>query len=1188
MSFSQLLLRTVGYYWRTNLAVLLGVVAGTAVIGGALVVGDSVRGSLRRISLDRLGEIDHVLESPRFFREQLADDMQRDPAFQQRFAAVAPALVMQGSLTRQSSGNTTRAGKVHIYGVDGRWWNLTHHDDLAPPAGDEVILNSRTAAQLGVSDGDAVSLFVELPGSIPRDSLLGNRDEVSREIALTVKAVLGADVKVGGLSLRPNQQMPLNAFVALDTLQRNLDLAATAGSPRQRREAAAARVNTMFVNAIEAADRSGGSSRNASEGLTSLVATKLQLEDVGLRLVKKRPQPGAETYDYLSLESQQQILDDSLADVARQAAESLGLKHAPILVYLANEIANAQRPEKFSMYSVIAGVDLRTLIPPAHNGTPPVPLIELGSDGIILTDWLEKDLDVKQGDQVTVKYHVVGSHGELPEETRTFTVREFVKVGDNPIIDRGLTPEVKGITDAEAFADWDQPFEMKMQRITGRDEEYWEKYRATPKALVSLDAAQQLWSSKYGRLTSLRVFKAPGKSLDESAEQFQEQLLATLLPEHTGLVFEPVKHNALEAASGTTPFSVLFISFSFFLILSATILIGLLFRLGIERRAASIGLLSAVGFTPRGIRRLFLAEALLVVFLGGVLGVAAAIGYASLIVYGLKTWWIGAIGTQELDVYVTPTSLATGFLIAIAAAMAVAWWALRQLRSISPRALLSGVTEHELGAAQTERRGKRAGKVGIGALIVALVSLAAVLSGLAPADREAFPGVSWSVALFFVVGIALLTSGLAFFAGWLDSDRSAAVRGSGFVGVARLGIRNASRHRQRSVATVALMASATFVIVAVAAARRNPAVETPDKSSGNGGFTLVAETSTPILFDLNTSAGRNKLNLRVESSATGDAAERAGLLKTMNVMPFRVRPGDDSSCLNIYQTRVPRILGVPQRMIQRGGFKFVGAKSSNPWTLLNERLDDAVVDGKSIPVYPVLGDMNTLQYSLHKGVGETIRVPDEVNPQCLLRIVGMFDGSVFQGVLLVSEENFRTAFPQQRAGYEYFLIETEPDAGDELSKLLETGLTEYGFDAERVSQRLAEFLAVQNTYLLTFQTLGALGLLLGTFGLATVMLRNVLERRAELALFRAVGFRNSSLAWLVLLENAFLLFWGLTAGTVSALLAMVPHLTSTGADVPWYSGSLMLVAVFAMGMLAALLAVAEAVRTPILATLRSD
>ena len=157
---------------------------------------------------------------------------------------------------------------------------------------------------------------------------------------------------------------------------------------------------------------------------------------------------------------------------------------------------------------------------------------------------------------------------------------------------------------------------------------------------------------------------------------------------------------------------------------------------------------------------------------------------------------------------------------------------------------------------------------------------------------------------------------------------------------------------------------------------------------------------------------------------------------------------------------------------------------------------------------------------------------------------------------------------------------------DALSKLLESKLP--GFDVEPVADRLAAFLNVQNTYLLTFQTLGGLGLLLGTFGLATVMLRNVLERRAELALLRAVGFKNSMLAWLVLWENAFLLVWGLLAGSVSALLAMTPHLTSTGADVPWLAGGLILGGVFSIGMAAAFLAVLEAVRTPILATLRSE
>jgi len=87
---------------------------------------------------------------------------------------------------------------------------------------------------------------------------------------------------------------------------------------------------------------------------------------------------------------------------------------------------------------------------------------------------------------------------------------------------------------------------------------------------------------------------------------------------------------------------------------------------------------------------------------------------------------------------------------------------------------------------------------------------------------------------------------------------------------------------------------------------------------------------------------------------------------------------------------------------------------------------------------------------------------------------------------------------------------------------------------------------------------------------------------------RAVGFRNGSVGWLVAWENAFLLIWGLLAGTVAALLSMLPHLMSTGADVPWLSGAIILGGVFVIGMTAALFAVREAVRTPIVTTLRAE
>jgi len=377
-----------------------------------------------------------------------------------------------------------------------------------------------------------------------------------------------------------------------------------------------------------------------------------------------------------------------------------------------------------------------------------------------------------------------------------------------------------------------------------------------------------------------------------------------------------------------------------------------------------------------------------------------------------------------------------------------------------------------------------------------------------------------------------------------------------------------------------MIATATFLIVAVAAFRRDPTGDIPDKKSGNGGFTLVAESSSPVLYDINTADGRKKLQLNPpENSAAAKA------LAAMNVVPFRVKPGEDASCLNLYQTKVPTILGVPQSLIDEGRFAF----ASGSWRDLVEspRQKPDSPDRPDHAPIPVLGDMNTLMFSLHKQVGQTIAIPNDEAPQHQLIVKGMFQDSVFQGVLVMSEENFLKLFPEQK-GFRYFLIEVPPAEAKAASTFLETELAEYGFDAEPVADRLARFLSVQNTYLSTFQTLGGLGLLLGTFGLATVMLRNVLERQTELALLRAIGFRELGVATLVLWENAFILLWGLLAGAVSALLATSPNLVSRGTDLPWESLGSLLAVVFATGMLAAAFAVRTAVRLPIVTTLRGE
>ena len=684
---------------------------------------------------------------------------------------------------------------------------------------------------------------------------------------------------------------------------------------------------------------------------------------------------------------------------------------------------------------------------------------------------------------------------------------------------------------------------------------------------------QRLFPSRYGSLTSFRVAVPEGSDANEFAERFAADVVAAIdLPAY-GLGFQPVKAQGLQASAGTTDFTQLFVAFSFFLILSAAILIGLLFRLGVERRARSIGLVEAVGYTPAKVRRLYLAEGLIVVLLGAAAGTFAALGYAALMIHGLTTWWIGAIGTRFLFLSADPLSLVIGFVASVAIAMIAVWWGLRQLRKVTTRALLAGATAHERTLRSHRRRGQVALIVTAASTLVALLLVAGGLLDLIP-SVEAFGGFSWQVVAFFLAGTLLLAASLTGLSVWLGRERVTAVHSA-----SGLGVRNAERQRSRSVSTVGLIATATFVLVAVAASQRNPSAELPEKDSGNGGFLLVGESTTALPYSIDTATGRQKLGVNVEQ---GSAA--AGVLDAMHAVSFRLRPGDDASCLNLYRTGLPTILGVPQTMVDRGGFKFTMTPGENPWQNVSQ---PPTLTEQGLPVYPVFGDANTLMYSLKKGIGDRIYVPDEEHPRYALEVAGMLDGSVFQGVLLMSEANFIELYPDIE-GYGYFLIEGPVGKVAELSNVLETQLTPYGFDVEPVADRIADFLAVQNTYLSTFAALGGLGLLLGTFGLGTVMLRNVLERRSELALLRAVGFKNVKLAMLVLIENALLLLWGLAAGTVAALLAVSPHLSSRGAEVPIGPGLAMLAAVAVVGMLASLFAVRAAVSTPIVTTLRGE
>ena len=367
MSSVRLLWQSLLYYWRTNLAVLLGVIAGTAVIGGALIVGDSVRGSLETMSRERLGDIDYALSSHRFVRESLAKDLAARVKQSDGNAAssesetsskitIAPALVMVGAIerklqTKDEDSNTqsqyARAGQVHVYGLNQGLWGLTNHGDVPRPTGKQIIISGRLAEQLGQTEaginkplevGDEVTLWIELPASIPRDTLLGDREQqTSVNIPLEVSQILPDRSGVGRLELHPSQQLPLNAFLDLETLQKALGLNARRVRDPIRRKIIEepARVNAIFVGTHNPAVAEEQAAIDVAENFDQRLEESLNLQDLSLRIVSHTDE------GYFSLESRQQILANPFAAAARKAAKELKLPTSPALVYIANEIDNA-------------------------------------------------------------------------------------------------------------------------------------------------------------------------------------------------------------------------------------------------------------------------------------------------------------------------------------------------------------------------------------------------------------------------------------------------------------------------------------------------------------------------------------------------------------------------------------------------------------------------------------------------------------------------------------------------------------------------------------------------------------------------------------------------------------------------------------------------------------------------------
>ena len=1129
MSALRYILASLWHHRRVQLAVAAGVAVATAVITGALIVGDSVRGSLRELTLERLGRIETVLVAAEPFRTALADEFASRLAVEAETESdVVPLILTRGTL-KSTSSQPRLATNLSVIGYSNDFWQLGNSDN--PLTGDGIAITRPLAEELDAKVGDELLLRLPAVGSLPGDSTLADKDDTTVSRRFKLIAILPTE-GLARFSLRPTQQQPRNVFLRLDAVQDLLDWKgqgnALAVAPRESAHVA----SDKFWDAVQA---------------TPLKPT---LEDLGL-VVSPIMAGAADERVGVQITSWAMVLADHVVEVVQR--QFAAAKPQAVVTYLANtlEIGSRKIP-----YSTITGVESVPDLGPLLDaeGQP----IAIADDEIVLNDWAADDLEAEIGAEVTVTYYLPETtHGNLrvadPLKLRLKAIVPLAGPAGKPTLadDRTLTPELPGVTDQRSISDWDLPFEL-VETIRRQDEDYWDEHHTTPKAFVSLALAERLWHTRWGTVSALRL---PGSNVAE----VEQKLPAALNPAKLGMIWLPVKLQGLQAARGTTSFDGLFLGFSFFLMASAVLLIALLFRLGIENRAAEVGVLAAVGCGAGRLRRLLLGEAAIVALVGALVGTLAGIAYAKLMIHGLSTWWVAATVTPFLKLHVRPQSFAMGFAMGMIVALATTAWSLRMTVKLPVRQLLAGDAADPADKFGVKHSKGRWLPV---VLVLAALTLAVFANNL---EGEAQAGA------FFGSGALVLTALLTWLGQRLRQPDRVAPASLSLTGLAA---RNARRNPSRTILSVGLAAVASFLIVALSAFRLAPSEQ------GTGGYDLIATSDQPIHFDLNTAAGRGQLSF-------SDAENQQ--LADVEVISLRVHAGEDASCLNLYQASQPRVVGVPRSLVGHSKFGWAAhapePAGADPWQLLEA---EPQTDAAGQPIVPIVLDKNTAAYSLHlSGVGAQMKIRDARDQEVTLQIVGLLAGSILQGDVLMSEANFLRLFPDN-AGHQLFLIKANDFPLLELSTLLESRLEDFGLDAVDTRQRLADFMAVQNTYLSTFQSLGALGLLLGTFGLAVAQLRSVLERRGELAVLRSAGFRRSRLAEMVLGENLVLLIGGLSIGTLAAVAAVLPHWWLGEADVPWETLATMLLTVAVAGAVAGGLAVRAAVREPLLPALRGD
>ena len=178
-----------------------------------------------------------------------------------------------------------------------------------------------------------------------------------------------------------------------------------------------------------------------------------------------------------------------------------------------------------------------------------------------------------------------------------------------------------------------------------------------------------------------------------------------------------------------------------------------------------------------------------------------------------------------------------------------------------------------------------------------------------------------------------------------------------------------------------------------------------------------------------------------------------------------------------------------------------------------------------------------------------------------------------------SQETVAAAYGDRVRPTAYWFATADGVDARALAPELESAFVANGLEADSLDEVLEDTIAVSWTFNRLIQGFMGLGLIVGIAALGVISARAVVERRQQIGILRALGFRRRMIQLSFLIESSFIALTAIVVGTLLALIVAMNVIEDTASQsswadiaivVPWVNLAIIFAAVYAAALLATL------------------